>query len=97
MAYFEKGFLEKINRLLPSKRHYLEKINVKLQRRKSKAPIQKLADQISSIFVPVVVGIAFIDFILSFFLYPYLIFKVAIVRIARNIPTIQNLVTILLS
>ena len=41
IAYFEKDFLEKINRLLPSKRHYLEKISVKLQRRKPKAPIQK--------------------------------------------------------
>ncbi|TXC90454.1 copper-translocating P-type ATPase [Metabacillus litoralis] len=34
----------------------------------SKAPIQRLADQISGIFVPIVVGIAFITFLVWFFI-----------------------------
>ena len=36
----------------------------------SKAPIQKLADQISAIFVPVVIGIAAITFLVWYFLVP---------------------------
>ena len=36
----------------------------------SKAPIQKLADQISAIFVPIVIGIAAITFLVWFFLVP---------------------------
>lgn len=36
----------------------------------SKAPIQKLADQVSSIFVPVVIGIAFLTFIGWYFFGP---------------------------
>ena len=36
----------------------------------SKAPIQKLADQISAIFVPVVIGIAAITFLVWYFLIP---------------------------
>lgn len=36
----------------------------------SKAPIQKLADQISAIFVPAVVGIALITFLVWYFLIP---------------------------
>lgn len=38
----------------------------------SKAPIQKLADQVSSIFVPVVIGIAFLTFIGWYFFGPQL-------------------------
>jgi P-type Cu+ transporter len=36
----------------------------------SKAPIQKLADQISAVFVPVVIGIAIFTFLIWFFLVP---------------------------
>jgi len=36
----------------------------------SKAPIQKLADQISAVFVPVVIGIAALTFVIWFFLVP---------------------------
>ena len=36
----------------------------------SKAPIQKLADQISAVFVPVVIGIATLTFLIWFFLVP---------------------------
>ena len=36
----------------------------------SKAPIQKLADQISAIFVPVVIGIALLTFLVWYFLIP---------------------------
>jgi len=36
----------------------------------SKAPIQKLADRVSSIFVPVVITIAFVTFLVWFFLIP---------------------------
>ncbi|MCE5208797.1 MAG: heavy metal translocating P-type ATPase [Chloroflexi bacterium] len=36
----------------------------------SKAPIQKLADQISAIFVPVVIGAALVTFLVWFFLVP---------------------------
>lgn len=36
----------------------------------SKAPIQKLADQISAVFVPVVIGIAVITFLVWYFLIP---------------------------
>jgi len=36
----------------------------------SKAPIQKLADQISSVFVPIVIGIAVITFLVWFFVVP---------------------------
>jgi len=36
----------------------------------SKAPIQKLADQVSAIFVPAVIGIALITFLVWFFLVP---------------------------
>jgi Cu+-exporting ATPase len=36
----------------------------------SKAPIQKLADQISAVFVPVVIGIAAVTFLIWFFLVP---------------------------
>lgn len=43
-------------------------IRVVEQAQGSKAPIQRLADQISSIFVPVVVGIAVITFIIWYFL-----------------------------
>jgi Cu+-exporting ATPase len=36
----------------------------------SKAPIQKLADQISSVFVPAVIGVAALTFVIWFFLIP---------------------------
>jgi Cu+-exporting ATPase len=36
----------------------------------SKAPIQKLADKVSSIFVPVVIGIAILTFLVWFFIIP---------------------------
>ena len=36
----------------------------------SKAPIQKLADQVSAIFVPAVLGIAAVTFLAWFFLVP---------------------------
>ena len=36
----------------------------------SKAPIQKLADQVAAIFVPAVIGIAFITFLVWYFLVP---------------------------
>jgi Cu+-exporting ATPase len=36
----------------------------------SKAPIQKLADQISAVFVPIVIGIALITFLVWYFLVP---------------------------
>jgi Cu+-exporting ATPase len=36
----------------------------------SKAPIQKLADQVSAIFVPVVIGIALVTFLVWYFLVP---------------------------
>ncbi len=36
----------------------------------SKAPIQKLADRISAVFVPVVIGIALLTFLAWFFLFP---------------------------
>lgn len=36
----------------------------------SKAPIQKLADQVSAVFVPAVIGIALITFLIWFFLVP---------------------------
>ena len=36
----------------------------------SKAPIQKLADQVSAVFVPVVIGIAAVTFIVWYFLIP---------------------------
>ncbi len=36
----------------------------------SKAPIQKLADQVSAVFVPVVLGIAFLTFLAWYFLVP---------------------------
>ncbi len=36
----------------------------------SKAPIQKLADQVSAIFVPIVIGIAVITFLVWYFLVP---------------------------
>jgi Cu+-exporting ATPase len=36
----------------------------------SKAPIQKLADQISAVFVPAVIGIALVTFLVWFFLIP---------------------------
>jgi len=37
----------------------------------SKAPIQKLADRVSAIFVPVVIGIALVTFLVWYFLIPY--------------------------
>ena len=37
----------------------------------SKAPIQKLADKVSSIFVPVVIGIAILTFLVWFFIIPF--------------------------
>lgn len=37
----------------------------------SKAPIQKLADQVSAVFVPVVIGIALLTFAAWYFLVPY--------------------------
>ncbi|OGO32012.1 MAG: copper-translocating P-type ATPase [Chloroflexi bacterium RBG_16_54_18] len=37
----------------------------------SKAPIQKLADRVSAIFVPVVIGIALVTFLAWYFLIPY--------------------------
>ncbi len=37
----------------------------------SKAPIQKLADQISAIFVPAVIGVAVLTFLVWYFLVPY--------------------------
>lgn len=37
----------------------------------SKAPIQKLADQISAIFVPIVIAIATVTFLIWFFLIPF--------------------------
>src|SRR5690606_26322382 len=43
-------------------------IRVVEQAQGSKAPIQRLADQISSIFVPIVVGIAIITFMVWYFL-----------------------------
>ncbi len=36
----------------------------------SKAPIQKLADQVSAVFVPAVIGIALVTFVVWFFLVP---------------------------
>ncbi len=36
----------------------------------SKAPIQKLADQIAAVFVPAVIGIAFVTFLVWYFLVP---------------------------
>lgn len=36
----------------------------------SKAPIQKLADQVSAVFVPVVIGIALVTFLIWYFLVP---------------------------
>jgi Cu+-exporting ATPase len=36
----------------------------------SKAPIQKLADQVSAIFVPAVIAIALVTFLVWFFLVP---------------------------
>jgi len=36
----------------------------------SKAPIQKLADQVSSIFVPIILALALITFLVWFFLFP---------------------------
>jgi Cu+-exporting ATPase len=36
----------------------------------SKAPIQKLADNVSEVFVPVVIGIAFVTFLIWYFLIP---------------------------
>lgn len=37
----------------------------------SKAPIQKLADQVSAVFVPAVIGIALVTFLVWYFLIPY--------------------------
>lgn len=51
----------------------------------SKAPIQKLADQISGVFVPIVIGIAFLTFAVTYFLVgfaPALISAVAVLVIA---------------
>ncbi|GAX91639.1 heavy metal translocating P-type ATPase [Effusibacillus lacus] len=51
----------------------------------SKAPIQRLADQISGIFVPIVIGIALLTFAISYFLLgftPALISAVAVLVIA---------------
>lgn len=51
----------------------------------SKAPIQNLADKISSVFVPIVIGIALLTFILTYFLVgftPALISAVAVLVIA---------------
>lgn len=51
----------------------------------SKAPIQKLADKISGVFVPIVIGIALLTFIITFFIAgftPALISTVAVLVIA---------------
>jgi Cu+-exporting ATPase len=37
----------------------------------SKAPVQKLADRVSAVFVPVVIGIALVTFLIWYFLVPY--------------------------
>ncbi|MDC3418133.1 heavy metal translocating P-type ATPase [Aquibacillus salsiterrae] len=51
----------------------------------SKAPIQKLADKISGVFVPIVIGIALLTFIITYFIVgfaPALISAVAVLVIA---------------
>ncbi|MDC3412690.1 heavy metal translocating P-type ATPase [Aquibacillus sp. 3ASR75-11] len=51
----------------------------------SKAPIQKLADKISGVFVPIVIGIALLTFLLTYFIVgftPALISAVAVLVIA---------------
>jgi Cu+-exporting ATPase len=39
----------------------------------SKAPIQKLADQVSAVFVPIVIGIALVTFVIWYFIVPALL------------------------
>lgn len=50
------------------------------QAQASKAPIQRLADIVSSYFVPVVIGIAFLTFVIWFFLGPDSVLTLALVN-----------------